>query len=163
MKKAEPNNWNEKWYAQLRKQACYVLRKNDTHCGVSKDELINFAWVNQVRRIDEDVDTLLYTRRIRCAMYYYIKHKASRLPQCVRQSSVERGPFDEIDANDFNAACCKDLNTDDQLLLDLRFQKCLTLEQIGDAFSCSRETIRQRLNKIMKCIRGAAYARLDTK
>ena len=156
------DNWNDAWYEQLRKQARYVIR-NKYVKDVDADELVNVAWICCVRHLDKDIETILYTRRIRCFMYDYLHTNYKSFGYSLLENNnpieYEHEDFKCIEDTDFIDYCLLGLDNYERKLVKMRYIIGLDLKEIGVLLCESKQTIHNRLRAAMKKLRRSLNAK----
>jgi len=150
------DSWNDAWYEQLRKQARYVIRHKYIK-NVDPDELVNVAWIANARFIDKDIETILYTRRIRYLMYDYLRTKEKSFGHSLTDNidtEDEHEDFKYIEDTDLIDYCFLGLDNYERKLMKMRYIIGLDLKEIGVLLCESKQTIYNRLRSVMKKVRG---------
>ncbi len=162
MLSSQANSWNDEWLNQLRIQACYVLRKLGRP-DIEVNELISVAWTRLVRHHDSKEDNIIYTKRIRCAMYDYVNMHRRRqsldasgaIIDIVANIPVDHTDFSMIDGMDTLAKVIYVLNKKERRVLGMRVEG-LSWEEISKRMPCSVEGARKRyfraINKLKETV-----------
>ena len=149
------DNWNNEWYQQLHKQAMFVVQNTRTK-NIDLDELINVAWLQCVRFIDKDVETIAYTKRVRCFMYDYIRTKAGRIGYSLSDDydiQYKHAPFVNIEDIELVEQHLSKLNNYERRLIEMRYLLGLDFHEIGILLCESKQTIHNRVHAAMRKVR----------
>lgn len=85
-------NWNDKWYPYMKRIAIKMIggyRFRSVDC----DELVNFAWIDTVRRLPAETPIAIVGKAARGSMYRYLFGRAGRKHVPIQSTTVydERG------------------------------------------------------------------------
>lgn len=92
-------HWNERWLTYLRKIACNIVSRYP-NTSIDKDDLVNAAWINSIRRLQPDTPIGIVGTLARRSMYQYLlgRRRQGRVNPQLHTDSLQRDHSDWLTA-----------------------------------------------------------------